>query len=115
MRASFLTPVLVGLLWPYAIAQVVVSNPSGTCQQLSTSLAITNVTVNVVEHVTAGTNLALPTDYNTGSCGYGSVGVPVDMCRVAMNVATSERSGECNPVYLIDIEALELMICRSYG
>ncbi|KAH9204788.1 hypothetical protein DL95DRAFT_494557 [Leptodontidium sp. 2 PMI_412] len=65
----------------------------GACSQLRSSLAIENVTVNFANFVPAGTNLSSTQDFNLSSCGYRSAVVTSDMCRVAMYVAASYRSG----------------------
>ncbi len=44
--------------------------------------------------MSAGTNISLTQDFNLSTCGYYGQVVPVDICRLAMNVATSNRSGE---------------------
>ncbi|TGJ87018.1 hypothetical protein E0Z10_g1728 [Xylaria hypoxylon] len=52
---------------------------------------ISNATLNRLEYVTAGTNLAFPD--NDPSCGRASQVVNVDLCRIALSVPTSQRSG----------------------
>jgi feruloyl esterase len=69
------------------------SNASSRCTQLGASLNIENVTVNFAEYVTNGTVIPLSQDYNLSSCGYVSQLVSGDMCRLAMYVSTSNRSG----------------------
>jgi feruloyl esterase len=52
---------------------------------------ISNAAVNSHEFITAGTILQFPgTD---PSCGISNQTVSVDMCRVALNISTSDRSG----------------------
>jgi hypothetical protein len=72
---------------------------ASTCAQLGSQLALENVTVNFAQYVAAGTNISTGYDgaYNTSSCGYTGQVVDVDLCRVAMAVSTSERSGEFVP------------------
>ncbi|KAI0445059.1 feruloyl esterase B [Xylaria telfairii] len=50
-----------------------------------------NATLNGLEYVPAGTNLAFPD--NDPSCNRASQPVVVDLCRVALSVPTSQRSG----------------------
>ncbi|KAJ9618301.1 tannase protein [Taxawa tesnikishii (nom. ined.)] len=64
-----------------------------TCTNLVKSLKLPNVTVNIVDYVTAGTNLTFSQAGNLSTCNRPSQVVSVDLCRVAMNVATSSRSG----------------------
>jgi len=90
MKAFF---ILVGFR-AIASAQQIVSNPAAACQKLGASLAIENVTVNFAEHVPAGTNLTFTQAYNLSTCGLPSQVVSNDLCRLAMYVATSSRSGE---------------------
>ncbi|KAI0416762.1 feruloyl esterase B [Xylaria grammica] len=52
---------------------------------------ISNATLNRLEYVTAGTNLAFPD--NDASCNRASQVVNVDLCRIALLVPTSQRSG----------------------
>lgn len=74
-----------------------VTDPLAACTALGQSLAIENVTVNFAEYVPAGTNLSLTQDYNLSTCTRPSQVVPVDLCRIAMYVATSNRSGAYGP------------------
>jgi feruloyl esterase len=71
----------------------IVSNPAAACASLGESLAIENVTVNFATYLPAGTNISLSQDYDLATCGYTSQVVSTDTCRVAMYVATSNRSG----------------------
>jgi feruloyl esterase len=77
-----------------ASAQEIVSNPVAACQKLGASLASENVTVNFAEYVPARTNLTFTQAYNLSTCGLPSQVISIDLCRVAMYVATSYRSGE---------------------
>ncbi|KFY94205.1 hypothetical protein V500_03374 [Pseudogymnoascus sp. VKM F-4518 (FW-2643)] len=77
----------------YTKRDFIFSDPEVACSQLGSSLAIENVTVNFANFVPAGTNLSFTQDFNLSSCGYPSAVVTSDMCRVAMYVATSYRSG----------------------
>jgi hypothetical protein len=90
----FHTTAIFGLLGFCACAQQVVSNPAVACQKLGASLAIENVTVNFAEYLPAGTNISLTQAYNLSTCGYTSQFVTNDLCRLAMYVATSHRSGQ---------------------
>jgi feruloyl esterase len=63
------------------------------CEAFGASLHIENVTVNFANFVPAGTNLTFTQDYNLSTCGIPSQVVSVDLCRIAMYVATSTRSG----------------------
>jgi feruloyl esterase len=93
MKTVFLSP-LLGLVRIFASAQQIVSNPAAACQKLGASLAIENVKVNFAEYLPAGTNITLTQAYNLSTCGYTSQVISNDLCRVAMYVATSYRSGE---------------------
>jgi feruloyl esterase len=75
------------------LAQQIISDPQAACQSLGSSFNAPHVTVNLAEFVPAGTNLTLP-EQGTGaaSCGNTAQLVPVDLCRIAANVATSNRS-----------------------
>ncbi|KAI8944353.1 feruloyl esterase B [Xylaria longipes] len=50
-----------------------------------------NATLNRLEYVPAGTNLAFPD--NDPSCGRPSQAVAVDLCRIALSITTSQQSG----------------------
>ena len=63
------------------------------CEAFGASLQMENVTVNFANFVPAGTNLTFTQDYNLSTCGIPSQVVSVDLCRIAMYVATSDRSG----------------------
>ena len=86
---------LFASLGRHVSAQQVLSDPVKACQRLGASLAIPDVTVNFAEYLPAGTNITLTQAYNLSSCGYTSQVVPNDLCRLAMYVATSYRSGLC--------------------
>ncbi|TAQ85040.1 hypothetical protein B7494_g6636 [Chlorociboria aeruginascens] len=73
---------------------------SSLCEQLPSSLSIPNATVNFAQFVSAGTNLSLSQDYNLSSCGYVSQVVQNELCRVALEVQTSGRSGITLEVWL---------------
>lgn len=61
------------------------------CASIASTLSIENGVVYFSEFVAAGTNLSLPD--NDPSCTTPSVLVPADICRIALSVATSNRSG----------------------
>jgi hypothetical protein len=71
-----------------------IKSPAAACASLGKSIKIKDVTVNFAQHVPAGTNITLSQDYDLASYGYKSQVVSNDLCRVAMYVATSGRSGE---------------------
>ncbi|KAK6439407.1 Feruloyl esterase [Oleoguttula sp. CCFEE 5521] len=70
-----------------------VSHPRAACARLGKTFHAPNVQVNLVQYVAAGTNLSLEQGYNISTCTRPSQVVPVDLCRMVMNVATSNRSG----------------------
>ncbi len=61
------------------------------CLAFKPASYISNATLNRLEYVTAGTNLMFPG--NDASCNRPSQVVNVDLCRVALFVPTSQRSG----------------------
>ncbi|KAH7413378.1 putative ferulic acid Esterase/Feruloyl esterase [Cadophora sp. MPI-SDFR-AT-0126] len=71
----------------------ILSDPAGACSQLGSSLSIDNVTVNFASYLPAGTNISLSQDFDLASCGFTSQVITADMCRLAMYVSTSNRSG----------------------
>lgn len=75
------------------LAQQVISDSQAACERLGSTFDSPHVTVNVAQFVAAGTNLSLP-EQGTGaaSCGNTAQLVYVDLCRIAANVATSNRS-----------------------
>ena len=105
MKSAFRLPFL-GLLGVYTSAQQVVSNPTTACQELGASLHIDNVKVNFAEYLPAGTNITLTQAYNLSTCGYTSQVISNDLCRVAMYVATSYRSGELPARDVLDVGEL---------
>ncbi|THU76926.1 hypothetical protein K435DRAFT_786972, partial [Dendrothele bispora CBS 962.96] len=64
---------------------------NSTCSSIASQIAIPNATVSLADFVPAGTNLTFPD--NDPSCARPFQIVLVDMCRIAMTVATSNRSG----------------------
>jgi feruloyl esterase len=77
----------------YEKRDFIFSDPASACSQLGASIAIQNVTVNFANFVPAGTNLSFSQDYGLSSCGYPNALVTSDMCRLAMYVSTTNRSG----------------------
>jgi len=61
-----------------------------TCSHLSDTLTVENATIETIDLVSAGTNLTFPNV--DPSCRTASQVVPVDICRVQMTLATSDRS-----------------------
>ncbi|KAG8166041.1 hypothetical protein KVR01_004593 [Diaporthe batatas] len=62
------------------------------------SVGITNATVTEHVYVGSGTNLSLPD--NDPSCNYNNQVVPANLCRVALQIATSGSSGIVAEVWL---------------
>lgn len=62
------------------------------------SVGIANSTVTEHAFIESGTNLSLPD--NDASCGSKSQVVPVDLCRVAVQITTSESSGVVAEIWL---------------
>lgn len=79
----------------YTKRDFIFSDPTAACAQLGSSLSLENVTVNFATYVPAGTNLTFTSDYGVADClaQYPFAVVTSDMCRVAMDVSTSNRSG----------------------
>lgn len=88
-----LTSLLFSGVLATGLAQQVVSDPQTACERLGSSFKAPHVTINLAQHVAAGTNLTLPPQ-GTGaaSCGNTAQLVSVDLCRITANVATSNRS-----------------------
>jgi len=69
---------------------------NSACSSLASQISIPNATLNFSQPVIAGTNLTFPSRNTTCVTINGqapSVTVPVDICRVALFVSTSDRSG----------------------
>ena len=64
---------------------------SSACAAIAPKLQIENATVHFSQYLAAGTNLTLPD--NNVTCGTPFQVVPANTCRIALYVATSERSG----------------------
>jgi feruloyl esterase len=88
---------LVTFLSALVGADQIFSDPVAECQNFASSLSLPNTTINFVEYVSAGTNLTFSQDDGLDACGFPNQVVPVDLCRVAMYVATSNQSGRSNP------------------
>ncbi|KAE8370201.1 tannase and feruloyl esterase-domain-containing protein [Aspergillus caelatus] len=69
-----------------------------SCQAFSPDTRAANAHREFIEYVPAGTNLSLP--YNDATCARPYQIVPVDVCRVALYVETSIRSGVTTEVWL---------------
>lgn len=69
------------------------TDSAAACASLGASLAIEDVTVNFATYLPAGSNISLSQDYGLASCGYTTQVISNDLCRLAMYVATSNRSG----------------------
>jgi len=61
------------------------------CSAIAPELSIQNATIYFSEFIAAGTNLTLPE--NNVTCGQSFQFISVDLCRVSLYVATSNRSG----------------------
>jgi len=83
--------VVKALLLSTAVAGASASNFKDNCNSFAKQLKLANTTVWFSEYVPANTNLTFPD--NDPSCTRPSQVVSADMCRIAMYVATSNRSG----------------------
>jgi feruloyl esterase len=88
VRTFFASALAVAVTLQPAIAQ---SSFKQQCAQFGRDLKIANATVWFSEFVAAGTNLTFPD--NNVTCTRPSQVVSADICRVALYVATSSRSG----------------------
>ncbi|KNG46680.1 tannase and feruloyl esterase [Stemphylium lycopersici] len=66
---------------------------SAKCADLASSLVVDGGVVHASEFVAAGTNFTAPVYDETCADGSQTQSITVDMCRVALYVSTSERSG----------------------
>lgn len=77
-----------------SLAGVVLANSGPTfrdkCLTLKPDHYVGNSTLNVLEYITAGTNLTLGD--NAVTCNRASQTVSVDICRIALAISTSETS-----------------------
>lgn len=76
-----------------ANAEYIIPDAYSACSSIANSFKHENVTINFAQHVPKGTNLTLDQTPPLQLCTRPSQVVPVDICRVAMYVATSNRSG----------------------
>ncbi len=81
-----------GPIHPRDISGILSGAPSA-CSSLGQSLKIPNVTVNFAQYVPANTNLSFHQDSSLSACKFPNTLVTVDLCRIAMYVSTSNRSG----------------------
>ncbi|KAI1421269.1 feruloyl esterase B [Xylaria sp. FL1777] len=72
-------------------AEDVCADFKSRCLAFKPASSLSNTTLNRLEYVPAGTNIAFPD--NDPSCGRTSQIVNVNICRVALSVPTSQRSG----------------------
>jgi hypothetical protein len=88
-----LSSLLLPGVFATALAQHNLSDAQAACERLGSTFNAPHVTVNLAQYVAAGTNISLP-EQGTGaaSCGNTAQIVSVDLCRIAANVATSNRS-----------------------
>ncbi|KAK6382251.1 Feruloyl esterase [Exophiala oligosperma] len=99
MRIRQFAATLASCLWfSSSLSQAATTTTTTTttfeqqCSQLSSQLlGLENATVWFTEYVAGGTNLTFP--QNNVTCARPSQVVDVDLCRVALYVATSNRSG----------------------
>lgn len=70
---------------------VLANNFEAHCRDIASQLDVANGTVWFSQYVPGGTNLTFP-DYNV-TCARPSQVIPKDICRIALYVATSNRSG----------------------
>lgn len=89
LNASVLLPSLFAL---GSAAQQIVSQPHRACSAIADSFSYQDVTVNFAQYIKAGTNITLEQDDNLATCARPAQVVPVDLCRVAMFVKTSDIS-----------------------
>ena len=79
------------LLLSTAVAGASATSFQDHCSAFAKQLKLANTTVWFTEYVPANTNLTFPD--NDPTCTRPSQVVSADMCRIAMYVATSNRSG----------------------
>jgi hypothetical protein len=88
-----LTALLLNLITPAISGNIVYhgSDFRSTCSTFEPTQYVANATVTVHEFVAAGTTLIFPD--NDPSCARPNQTVSADVCRVALNISTSSRSG----------------------
>ena len=79
-------------LLPTALAQQTVHSPEAACTSIAETFQHPNTVVNFANYISAGTNISLDQSGALATCGQPAQVVPVDLCRVAMLVHTSDRS-----------------------
>lgn len=99
LRFSALLPALFPICFAseefnnYEKREYIFSDRASACSKLGASIRIQNVTVNFANFVSAGTNLSFTQNDGLNTCGYPNALVTSDLCRVAIHVPTSSRSG----------------------
>ena len=73
-------------------SQQIVSDPKSHCSSISQNFHHADVHVNFAQYIQAGTNISLDQHGAVATCERPAQVVPVDICRVAMFVKTSEIS-----------------------
>ena len=97
MVRSLLPHTVAGILLVSAVlgASKPASEPRSSfetkCLQFDPTSYVSSASVNALEFVTAGTTLQFPD--NDPSCARPNQTVSVDICRVALNISTSDKSG----------------------
>ncbi|KAE8346237.1 hypothetical protein BDV24DRAFT_147468 [Aspergillus arachidicola] len=81
-----------------SLALAVGTDFPASCQAFSPDTRAANAHHEFTEYVPAGTNLSLP--YNDATCARPNQVVTVDLCRVALYVETSNRSGVTTEIWL---------------
>jgi feruloyl esterase len=79
------------LAYPNQNADLTIDDFQTRCATIAPELSIENTTVYFSEFIASGTNLSLPE--NNATCGQSFQFVSVDLCRISLYVATSNRSG----------------------
>jgi len=74
-----------------AVGYTTRANFSSECAATASKLSVEHGVVHFSEFIAAGTNLSLAE--NDPSCTQSSIPVTADICRIALSVSTSERSG----------------------
>lgn len=98
--ASFSRIFLVlGMLWQTSGLEPRQTSFEDQCSTFDPAAAgVSNATVTNHAFVTAGSNISLPGADPT--CGQSSQVVDVDLCRVSLEIATSDRSGVLAEIWL---------------
>ena len=85
-----LLPAAATLFSPIRAAPSPSQSFQSQCESFQPQKHVYNSTLDVLEYVTAGTNVTFPDDVI--SCNRSSQVVAVDLCRVALSIPTSNRS-----------------------